>query len=100
MNYKTILFITLLITGCNNNFSTHTPPVRNTIDSVPNKKTEQYSNFYKEARSFFEKHPDYKRDYLKERILYTEFNKLLKQEKYLNFSLSQLLEIAHSNIQQ
>ena len=100
MNYKTILFITLLITGCNNNISTHTPPVTNTIASIPNKKTEQHSNLYKEAHSFFERHPDYERDYLKERILYAEFNKVLKQERYLNLSLYQLLEIAHNNIQQ
>ena len=46
------------------------------------------------------KHPDYKQDYLKEKILFAEFNKLLKQEKYLNLSLSELLEIAHTNIQQ
>ena len=100
MNYKTILFATLLITGCNDNISTHTPSVRNTITSIPNKKTEQHSNLYKEAHSFFEKHPDYKQDYLKEKILFAEFNKLLKQEKYLNLSLSELLEIAHANIQQ
>lgn len=100
MNYKTILFATLLITGCNNNISTHTPPVTNTITSIPNKKAEQHSNLYKEVRAFFEKHPEYKQNYLKEKILFAEFNKLLKQEKYLNLSLSELLEIAHSNIQQ
>lgn len=99
MNHKTILFTTLLITGCKNNISTHTPSVINTIISIPNKKAEQHSNLYKEAHSFFEKHPEYKQDYLK-KTLFAEFNKLLKQEKYLNLSLSELLEIAHSNIQQ
>lgn len=99
MKYTTILFITLLITGCNNNISTHTSSVRNTITSIPNKKAEQHSNLYKEAHSFFEKHPDYKQDHLKEKILFAEFNELLKQEKYFNLSLSELLEIAHNNIQ-
>ncbi len=95
MKYKTILFIILLITGCNNNVSTHTSPTRNTITSIP----PPLPNLYKEAHSFFEKHSNYKQNHLKEKILFAEFNKLLKQEKYLNLSLSELLEIAHRNIQ-
>lgn len=97
MKYKTILFIILLITGCNNNVSTHTSPTRNTITSI---SSSPLPNLYKEAHSFFEKHSNYKQNYLKEKILFAEFNKLLKQEKYLNLSLSELLEIAHRNIQQ
>ncbi|HCZ4708591.1 TPA: hypothetical protein O3H02_004256 [Salmonella enterica subsp. enterica serovar Saintpaul str. CFSAN004144] len=99
MNYKIIFFTTLLITGCHSNNSMKTVyPVNNIGTSISSEDSLQYSRAYEEAHSFFEKHPDYKQDAQKENILFSEFSKLLKQEKYHNFSLSQLLEIAHKNI--
>ena len=80
--------------------------IQNTFEAVKARNAHEaeflqaVEEFLNTLEPVFEKHPEYKQDYLKEKILFAEFNKLLKQEKYLNLSLSELLEIAHSNIQQ
>ena len=96
MNHKIFLLMSaiLLTTGCSNS------PTRSNMP-VQDKRTTQYFDSYKEeARSFFEKHPEYMQDHRKEVMLFSEFSKLLANKKYRNLSLSQLLEMAYENIQQ
>lgn len=67
---------------------------------IQDKRDAKYVDSYDEARLFFEKHPEYMQEPLKENMLFSEFNKLLANKKYHNLSLSQLLEIAYKNVQQ